>query len=134
MPGVRSDLIAVFMKDSYKAVFGAYDKEDTVFDKVWSIKTGVIGPGDKMTDLIGAGPLTRHTTEGQDVQFRAPVEGWAFYVKYWTYSDGLAFTREASEDSLKFRNLIKAFAGTWGEQVRVAEAEMGATPSYFGEA
>lgn len=126
MAGVRSDLISVFMKDSYKAVFEAYDKEDTVYDQIYQVKTGVSGAGDKSTQLIGAGPLTRHTSEGQDVQFKSPVEGWSFYVKYWTYSDGLAFTKEASEDGIKFRNLIKEFAGTWGEQVRIAKEELAA--------
>jgi hypothetical protein len=134
MPGIRTDNTAIYMKDSYKAVFEAYDRAETVFDKVYSVKTGVIGAGDKMTQLIGAGPLTRHLTEGQDIQFKTPVEGWAFYVKYWTYSDGLAFTKEASEDSIKFRNVIKEFAATWGEQVRIAEEEMGARPFNVGGA
>jgi hypothetical protein len=126
MPGQRSDLIAVFMKDSYKAVFEAYDNVPTVYDQVYQVKTGVMGAGDKMTQIVGAGPLARHATEGQDVQFKSPVEGWSHYVKYWTYSDGLAFTKEASEDSVKFRNLIKDFAATWGEQVRVAKEELAA--------
>ncbi len=134
MPGVRSDLTALYMKDSYKAVFEAYEKVDTVYDQVYSVKTGVQGAGDKVTQLIGAGPLTRHTSEGQDIQFKTPVEGWAMYVKYWTYSDGLAFTKEASEDSIKFRNVIKEFAATWGEQVRIAEEEMGVRPFNVGGA
>lgn len=134
MPGQRSDLTAVFMKDSYKAVFERYEQEKTVFDQIYSVKTGVSGAGDKITQIIGAGPLARHTTEGQDVQFKSPVEGWSYYVKYWTYSDGLAFSFEASEDSIKFGNLIKEFAGTWGEQVRVAEEEMGARPFNVGGA
>jgi hypothetical protein len=134
MPGVRSDNTAIYMKDSYKAAFKAYDKVETVFDKVYSVKTGVTGAGDKSTQLIGAGPLTRHLVEGQDIKFNSPVEGWAYYVKYWTLSDGLAFTKEASEDSIKFGNVIKEFASTWGEQQRVAEEEMGARPFNVGGA
>jgi len=126
MAGQRSDLTAIYMKESYKAVFESYDRVETVFDKVFSVKTGVSGAGDKITQLIGAGPLTRHTVEGQDVQFKSPVEGWAMYVKYWTYSDGLSFTKEASDDSIKFRDVITQFANTWGEQVRIAEEEMAA--------
>jgi hypothetical protein len=134
MPGVRSDNTAIYMKDSYKAAFKTYDKVETVFDKVYSVKTGVTGAGDKMTQLIGAGPLERHLVEGQDIKFKSPVEGWAFYVRYWTYSDGLSFTKEASEDSIKFGNVIKEFASTWGEQQRVAEEEMAARPFNVGGA
>jgi len=126
MPGQRSDLVAVFMKDSYKAVFKAYGKESTRYNLIYSVKTGVTGAGDKETQIIGAGPLTRHTVEGQNIEFKTPVEGWSYYVKYWTFSDGLAFSPEASEDAIKFGNLIKAFAATWGEQVRIAKETLAA--------
>jgi len=127
MPGVRADQLALYVKDMYKAEREAYKEIPTKYDQIFKVVTGANGAGDKVTQILGAGRLTRHTTEGQDITFKSPVQGWEFLVKYWTYSDGISLTKEAVEDTVKLGNLIKELANSWGKQVRVAKEEMAST-------
>ena len=124
MVGVKADQVALYMKDMYKAEREGYKEEDTGYNKVLKVVNSVKGAGDKMTQILGADALTRHTVDGQDINFRTPVQGWEYLVKYWTYSDGLAFNKEAVEDTVKLGNLLKDMAQTWGIQVRIAKEEM----------
>jgi len=126
MAGLKKDQLALYTKDMYKAERETYKEIETKYDKVYSVKTGVKGSGDKVTQLLGASGLVRHTVENQDINFRAPVQGWEFLVKYHTYSDGLTLSKEAVEDTVKLGNLLKELAGTWGKQVRVAKETLGA--------
>lgn len=126
MPGLRDDQVALYMKDMYKAAREGYEQIPTVYDKVFKKVTGVKGAGDKHTQILGAGQLTRHTTEGQDINFKAPVQGWEYLVKYWTYSDGIVLTKEAVDDTTKLGNLLKDLANTWGISERVEKEEMAA--------
>lgn len=127
MPGLRADQLALYTKDMYKAEREGYKQVDTVVDQIFSVKNGVKGAGDKITQILGAGDLVRHTTEGQDVNFKSPIQGWEFLVKYWTYSDGIVLTKEAVEDTVKLGNLLKELAATWGISYRVEKETMGAT-------
>jgi len=115
MPGVRLDNPSIYTKDMYKASFEAADQADTMHDKIFKIVTGVKGAGDKNTQLLGLEDLERHTTEGQDINFKSPAEGWSYYTKYWTYSGGLTLTFEAVQDNVKLGNFLKALAATWTE-------------------
>ena len=126
MPGLRADQVALYLKDMYKAEREGYQEEDTRYNQIFKVKNDATGAGDKITQILGADALTRHTTEGQDVNFRTPVQGWTFLVKYHTYSDGLSFTKEAIDDTTKLGNLLKDLAQTWGIQVRIAKEEMAA--------
>jgi len=128
MAGVRGNQLALYVKDMYKAERETYQEVETKYDKVFKVKevgkNG--GAGDKVTQILGAGDLTRNTAEGQDIVFKAPIQGWEFLVKYHTYSDGISLTKEAVEDTVKLGNLLKELAGTWGKQVRIAKEELGA--------
>lgn len=126
MPGLRNDQVALYLKDMYKAEREGYREIETKYDKVFKVKTGVKGAGDKVTQILGAGRLTRHLTEGQQIVFKSPVEGWPFLVKYHTFSDGIALSKEAVEDTVKLGNLIKELANTWGKQVRIEKETFGA--------
>jgi len=126
MAGIKDDQVALYLKDMYKAEREGYTEQPTTYNQVYKVKTGADGAGDKVTQILGAGPLTRHTVEGQDINFKSPVQGWEFLVKYWTYSDGLSLTKEAVEDTVKLGNLLKELSNTWGKQVRIAKEEMGA--------
>ena len=86
MPGVRGDQLTLYLKDMYKAEREGYKEMDTKYDKVFKVVTNTSGAGDKRTQILGAGDLKRHTAEGEDIDFKSPVEGWSYYVKYWTYS------------------------------------------------
>lgn len=127
MPGLRIDQVALYTKDMYKAEREGYKEIPVVHPQIFKVKTGVTGAGDKSTQILGAGDLVRHTVEGQDINFKSPIQGWEFLVKYWTYSDGISLTKEAVEDTVKLGNLLKDLARTWGTSVRVEEETMGST-------
>lgn len=124
MPAVRDDEIALYRKDLYVAAFEKYEEADVKYKNIFKVNNNVTGAGDKYTQLLGAGQLTRHTVEGQDIDYVSPVQGWEYLVKYWTYSAGLSLTKEAVEDNVKIGNLLKELAGTWGVQIRVAKETM----------
>lgn len=125
MPGLRADQQALYLQDMYKAEREAYKELETKHDKIFKVVPVTKGAGDKNTQILGAGALTRHTSEGQDINFKSPVEGWSFYVKYWTFSDGISLHKEAVEDTVKLGNLLKELAATWGQSVRVEKETMG---------
>jgi hypothetical protein len=126
MAGIRTDHVALYLKDMYKAERESFLEVPTKYDQIYKVVNSVTGAGDKMTQILGADSLVRHTVEGQDIAYRSPVQGWDYLVKYWTFSDGLTLNKEAVEDSVKLGNLLKDLAGTWGKQVRILKEEMGA--------
>jgi hypothetical protein len=121
MAGLRAEQIALYTKDMYKAEREGYTEEDVVYPEVYHVKRGndVTGPGHKETQILGAGDLVRHEVEGQNVAFKSPVQGWQFFTKYWTFSDGLSLSKEAVEDTVKLGHLLRELAVTWGKSVRV---------------
>jgi hypothetical protein len=128
MAGVRLDNPAIYQKDMYKAAFEEIDKADKVRDSIYKIVSGVKGAGDKATQMLGLGDLERHTTEGQDINFRSPAEGWTYYVKYWTFSGGLSLTFEAVQDTMKLGNFLNDLAATWAESSEHTKEEFAARP------
>jgi hypothetical protein len=127
MAGVRNDQVALYLMDMYKAEREGYEEMPTVYDKVFKVVTGIKGAGDKNTQILGAGDVTRHLTEGQQVNFKSPIQGWEYLVNYWTFSDGLSLTKEAVEDTTKLGDLLKDLAATWGESIRVEKETTAAT-------
>lgn len=127
--GLRQDQQAIYLRDMYKAEYDSYKSEPTKHDVIFKRTDAKKAPGDKMTQLLGAGNLTRHLVENQDINFRSPVEGWSYYVRYWTFSDGLVFSKEAIEDvnTDKVGNLLKGLADTWGDAVRYEKETFAAT-------
>jgi len=128
MAGLRADQTALYLADMYKAERETYKEIETKYNQVYKVVNSVEGAGDKSTQVLGAGKLKRHTTDGEDITFKSPVIGWEFLVKYWTLSDGISLSKEAVEDTRKLGNLLKDLAGTWGKQVRICKEEMGARP------
>lgn len=126
---LRDDQTAIYLRDMYKAEYESFKEEPTMYDKIFRIVQASKAPGDKHTQLLGAGNLVRHTVEGQDINFRSPVQGWSSLCKYWTFSDGLVFTKEAIEDvnTDKVGNLLKGLAESWGEAVRYEKETFAAT-------
>lgn len=127
MPGVRADQLSLYVKDMYKAEREAYKDIPTMHDKIFKVVNNVKGAGDKITQILGLGRLERHLVEGRDINYKTPVQGWEYLVRYWTYSDGIALTKESVEDTVKLGNLVKELAATWGKSVRIAEEDMAAT-------
>jgi hypothetical protein len=124
MAGIQADQVAIYLKDMYKAEHEAYVQEPTVYDKVYKVMNEgsvVKGAGDKNTQILGAGDLTRHASENQDVLYKSPIQGWQFFVRYWTFSDGIALSKEAVEDTQKLGNLLKDLASTWGISERITK-------------
>ena len=127
MAGVRGDQTSLYVKDMYKAEREGYKEVPTKHDQIFSVKSkGVYGAGEKSTQILGPGSLARHTTEDQDIDFKSPIEGFTFMTKYWTYSDGIALSKEAVADTVKLGNVLRDLANLWGKQVRIAKEELGA--------
>lgn len=129
MPGLRNDQQAIYLNDMYETQYESFKSEPTMYDKIFKVVTARKAPGDKATQLLGAGSLRRHTVEGQDINFRSPVQGWTYYTRYWTFSDGLVLSKEAVEDANtdKVGDLLKGLADSWGESVRYEKETFGAT-------
>lgn len=121
MAGLTTDQVALYVKDMYKAEREGFKEAEVKYSQVLKVNNNVTGAGDKVTQILGAGALTRHTTEDQQIVFKSPVQGWEYLVKYWTYSDGIALSKNAVEDTVKLGNLIKELANTWGRQVRITK-------------
>jgi hypothetical protein len=119
--GLTGDQASLYLKDMYKAERESMMEIEAMYPKILKTITNATGAGDKATQLLKAGPLTRHLSEGQDIQFNSVIEGWTAYVKYWTFSDGLSFGPEAIEDTVKLGNLLKDLASTWGEEDRATK-------------
>lgn len=128
MAGLRADQIALYLKDMYKAEREGYQEVETKYNQVYKVVNGVTGAGDKITQILGQGKLTRHTVEGQQITFKSPVQGWEFLTKYWTFSDGIALSKESVEDTVKLGNLLKDLSVSWGKQVRICKEEFGSRP------
>lgn len=125
MAGLRGDQIDLYRKDMYKAEREGALEKDVMYPKIFKVITKDIkGAGNKETQILSAGPLVRHTAEGQDITFKSPVQGWTTYVKYHTYSDGLTFSPEAVEDTIKLGNVLNDLANTWGREVRVSKEQL----------
>ena len=126
MPGLRDDQVALYKRDMYKAQREGMIEVKPKVPDIFKMLPFKDGGGDKDTQLLGAGRLERHTVEGQDINFKAPVQGWETLVKFWTYSAGLALTKEAVEDTVKGPQLLNDLAKTWGKYGTIAKEEMGA--------
>lgn len=123
MPGLRGDFVDAVRKDMYKFEREGVNYEMPMYPKIYKVVSGekVFGAGTKDTQMLRTNPLTRHTVEGQDITFTSPLQGWTTYAKYWTYSDGLTFSPEAIEDTVKLSNMLKELANTWGIENRIAK-------------
>lgn len=132
MPGLRADTVALYMRDMYVASRETYKQAPTVYDRTYKVVKNVVGAGDKITQILGAGALQRHLSESQKIDYKSPVQGWEFLTKYWTYSDGIALSKEAVEDTVKLGNLLRELASTWGISYRVEKEELAARPFNHG--
>ena len=123
MAGQRLDNIDAYRKDMYKFEREGVMEEEMMHPKIFKVVSGkkVFGAGTKDTQKLRAGALTRHTAEGQNIIFKSPIQGWTTYANYWTYSDGLIFSPEAIEDTVKLKNALNDYARTWGVEVRIAK-------------
>ena len=123
---MRLDQIQAYNKDMYKYERLGETLKEAVYPKIFKVNTNATGMGDKFTQKLSAGSLSRHTVEGQPIAFKSPISGWTSQVVYHTYSDGLTFTYEAVEDTIKMSNMVRDYANTWGDEVRRAKETLAA--------
>lgn len=127
--GLTKDQTAIYLKDMYKAEREGEKTVDPMYGKIFKVETkNITGGGDKRTQLLGTGRLDLHEVENQDINFRAPVEGWSFYCRYWRFSDGLSLSKEAVEDVNhdKVKDILRDIANTWGESCTYEKETFGA--------
>lgn len=127
MSGLRGDFVDAIRQDMYKFERDGGKEVATMYNKVFKVVSGseVKGAGNKATQRLSQTGLTRHAVEGQNIAFRSPIQGWTTYVKYHTFSDGLTFSPEAIEDTVKLADMLKDEAAQWGREVRIAKETIG---------
>ncbi len=123
--GIRADQLALYKAEMYKVEREKAIEIDPVYKKVFKVENIKKGAGDKYTQMLNGSGFVKHTTEGQDFVFRAPVQGWTTLVKFLTYSDAVTFSKEAIEDTVKLGNLLKEYAADWTDYAMVAKEKLG---------
>jgi hypothetical protein len=113
----------------YKVAFDVREQKEPKYPKIFLVKSGeeVYGAGVKETQLLGADELDLEGSEGSDINFVSPIQGWVFYGAYLTYKKGVKFSFQSIEDDIKLGNLLKAYAATWSDRDIVARETLGAT-------
>lgn len=127
--GVSADQTNLYIKDMYKVAYDVREKKDAKYPMIYAVKSGetVTGAGTKETQLLGADELDLEVTEGSDINFVSPIQGWVFYGKYYTYKKGVKFSFQAVEDDVKLGDLVKKYAATWEDRAIVAKETLAAT-------
>jgi hypothetical protein len=127
--GVAGDQTNLYIKDMYKVAYDVREKKDAKYPMIYNVKSGesVTGAGTKETQLLGADELDLEVTEGSDINFVSPIQGWVFYGKYYTYKKGVKFSFQAVEDDVKLGELVKKYAATWEDRAIVAKETLAAT-------
>jgi hypothetical protein len=128
MPGVRADQVAAFKKDMYMFEKEGMAEVKPKYGEIYRVIPNATGAGTKITQRLKSADFKRHTSENQDIDFRAPTQGWTSYAKYWRFSDGLSFSKEAMEDDMKLGNLLRGYAKDWGEAAAELKEEIAARP------
>ena len=124
--GLREDQVAVYKADMYVVERERATDADPKYPQIYKVIDVKSGAGNKTTQLLGAGRLKRDTTEGEDINFKKPVQGWTTYTNYDNFNAGLVFSKQAIEDTEKLGNMIKDLAGTWTDYVMIAKEELAA--------
>lgn len=128
--GVRGDQTAVYLKDMYKVAYDVREEKEPKYPLIYDVRSGeeVYGAGVKETQLLGADELDLEGSEGEDINFVSPIQGWQFFGTYLTYKKGVKFSYQSIEDDVKLGNLLKSYAATWSDRDIVARETLAATP------
>lgn len=122
--GLTNDQVAVYKADMYVVERERATDADPKYPKIYKVLNATSGSGNKTTQLLGAGRLKRDTTEGEDINFKSPVQGWTAYTKYDNFNAGLIFSKQAVENTEKLGNMVKDLAKTWTDYVMIAKEEL----------
>lgn len=124
MAGLTNDEVARFKADLFKVERERPLDIKPSYPEIMKVVTGLKGAGDKYTQLLGPGRLTRHTVENQDINFKSPAQAWTSLVKYDRYSAGLVFSKEAVVDNMKLGNVLTDLAEQWVDYGLIAKEEL----------
>lgn len=127
--GVRADQVNVYLKDMYRVAYDVREEKEPKYPLIYDVRSGeeVYGAGVKEIQLLGADELDLEETEGSDINFVSPVQGWTFFGKYLTYKKGVKFSYQSIEDDVKLGNLLKSYAATWADRDIVARETLAAS-------
>ncbi len=119
MSGLTKDQIAYYQKDMYAAQLEVVDELPTVHDKIFKVESGGVhaeGLGHKETQMLKLGQLVEQTAENEDIAFKSPVQGWTTYTAYKTFTDGVKFSKNAIDRTVKSKvaDLLSKLAKSWG--------------------
>lgn len=117
----RNQFTKLMQKDMYKWFFESYDRQPTVYDKIFRVEQSD-SAYERSTTGIGMGALDE-TPEGNDVQEGNPLEGFTVIGKNRSFRKSVSLTEEFSEDTPpeKIANFLKQLTGTWGEGVIISK-------------
>jgi hypothetical protein len=123
----RSGFPELLKKTSYQYYFEEYDRHDTVYDKLFTVKPSD-SAWEQQTTSLRAGKLSE-VKEGSEILASNPLEGFTVYGKNRKYGDSIELTLELVEDTPteKIMNIVQDIAKGWGEGVVISKEEFAAT-------
>ena len=110
MPGM-SDFPQALMKDAYKWYWEAYDKLETVHDKIFK-EWPTDGAFEKITSAVGSGML-EEKGEWDDIALKHPIEGFIAYGRVRDFSKMEAVSKDLRDDVQKVANFLKSQIPIW---------------------
>lgn len=117
----RSSFIQAMVRDSFPYFIEKYDAIDPVFSQVYEVES-TSGAYEQFTTAIGPGALTV-VAEGQSIPRVSAQEGFTVICAVKKRAEEFPITNEAISDNRKIANMLKAWAGGYGESVRNAQEQ-----------
>lgn len=114
---IRSQFTELMQKDMYGWFLERYDTFSPVYPQVFQVDNSNAA-FEQSTNGIGLGKLSERK-EGDTIVASNIMEGFTVYAKNRTFSDSYWMTMEFVEDTPieKIGNILRAYAGGWGEGV-----------------
>lgn len=114
---VRNQFTELLQKDTYKWTLEAYNRHQTVYDKIFNVVPST-SAFEKSTTGIGMGQL-REVPEGNDILESNLMEGYTVYGKNRMFGDSYKITLQMVEDTPpeKIGNITQSISKTWGDGI-----------------
>jgi hypothetical protein len=124
---LRYDFPKLLLKDSYKYLFEAYDRNPVLYTQLFNVIQSDSAFEQKTNALRDI--KLKKIKEGDPVIKANALEGWTMYGKNEKFGSKYEFTLELAEDTPadKIANIVKEVASGWGEGLNMTKETYYAT-------